>query len=133
MAIILEHINLIIPIKNIDLCYPGGFDLFRRHHQDKFGETFWHDAHLFRDGVVIHSDMETLLLFWQHKGLVPYAEAGGIRKWRDMCVIESSGTGPTHPCDWIEVDTETHSAFLKHRPKGRIIGREEMKLFYGSG
>jgi len=40
MAIQLEHINLIIPIKQINLCYPGGFELFRTHHEDKFGDNF---------------------------------------------------------------------------------------------
>jgi len=131
MAVRLEYINLIIPIKNINLCYPGGFDLFREHHQNRFGETFWHDAHLFRDGAVNPAAIDSLLLFWQQKGLVPYEETDGAKKWRDMCVIESSRAEPTLPCEWIEVDQETNSVFLKRRPKGRIIGREEMRLFYG--
>lgn len=131
MAIRLEGINLIIPIKNINLCYPGGFDLFREHHRNKFGETFWHDAHLFRDGTMNLADIEPLIVFWQHKGLVPYHETGGRKSWKDMCVIEVSRSGPTLPCEWIEVDPESGSVFLKGRPKGRIIGREEMKLFYG--
>ncbi len=131
MAIKLEHINLIIPIKQIDLCYPGGFDLFRNHHQAKFGENFWHDMHLFRDGTMNPDEMETLILFWQQKGLVPYFEGNGKRKWKDMCVIDSTDTEPTFPCDWLEVDQENNCVFHKKRTKGRIIGREEMKLYYG--
>jgi hypothetical protein len=131
MAIRLEYINLIIPLKNINLCYPGGFELFRAHHQNKFGETFWHDAHLFRDGAISAADVDSLVLFWQHKGLVPYDETGRQKIWRDMCVIESSRAGPTLPCEWIEVDQENNAVYLKRRPMGRIIGREEMKLFYG--
>jgi hypothetical protein len=131
VAILLENINLIIPIKNIGLCYPGGFDLFREHYQGMFGERFWHDAHLFRDGAVNPEDMESLILSWQQKGLVPYDEKDGNKKWRDMCVIESSHAESTLPCDWIEVDQENNCVYLKRRPKGKIIGREEMKLFYG--
>lgn len=76
-------------------------------------------------------DMEELVLYWQKKGLVPYYEKDGERRWKDMCVIESSCAEPTLPCDWIEVDQENNCVFLKRRPKGRIIGREEMRLFYG--
>jgi hypothetical protein len=131
MAIRIEYINLIIPIKNIALCYPGGFELFRAHHQNKFGESFWHDAHLFRDGAMNAADVESLVLFWQQKGLVPYDETDGARKWRDMCIVESFCAEPAFPCEWLEVDQENNCVFLRGRPKGRIIGREEMKLFYG--
>ncbi len=131
MAIQLEHINLIIPIKQINLCYLGGFELFRTHHEDKFGDNFWHDMHLFRDGSMSSDEVGTLLSFWQEKGLVPYVERNGKRKWKDMCVIESFGAEPTYPCDWLEVDKDNNCVFLKKRPKGKIIGREEMKLYYG--
>lgn len=127
----LEYINLIIPLKNINLCYPGGFDLFSVHHQDKFGDTFWHDAHLFRDGAVNDAEVESLILFWQQKGLVPYDETDGQRKWRDMCVIQAGHSEPSLPCEWLAVDHASGAVFLKGRPKGRIIGREEIKLFYG--
>ena len=130
MAIRLELINLIITLKNINLCYSGGFELFREHYQSKFGDTFWHDALLFRAGAVNTADMESQVLFWQQKGLVPYDETDGKKKWKDMCVIESSHAEPTLPCDWLEVDQENNSVFLKGKPKGRIIGREEIKLFY---
>ena len=131
MAIKLEFLNLIIPIKQINLCYLGGFDLFREHHQDKFGENFWHDMHLFRDGVMTSMEMDSLVSFWQHKGLVPYIEKNGKRIWKDMCVIESSCAEPTYPCSWIEVDQENNCVYLKKRPKGKMIGREEMRLYYG--
>ena len=134
MAIRLEDLNLIVPIKNINLCYLGGFEMFLEHYKDRFGEDFWHDMHLFRAGAMNADEIESLIAFWQQKGLVPYNENGqnGNRKWKDMCVIQSSCAEPTLPCDWIEVDQEKNCVFLKKRPKGRIIGREEMKLFYGS-
>ncbi len=131
MAIQLEKINLIIPIKQINLCYPGGFELFREHHKAKFGENFWHDMHLFRDGTRNAEDMETLVLFWQQKGLVPYVEQNGKRKWKDMFVIDAAKAEPTLPCDWIEIDQKNKCVFHKKRSKGRIIGRKEMRMYYG--
>ena len=130
MAIRLELINLIIPLKNINYSYSGGFELFLQHYQSRFGDTFWHDALLFRAGAVNSAEVKSLVLFWQQKGLVPYYETNGKRKWKDMCVIESSQAEPTLPCEWLEVDQENNSVFLKGKPKGRIIGREEIKLFY---
>ena len=130
MAIRLESINLIIPLKNINLCYFGGFELFCQHNQSRFGETFWHDALLFRAGAVNTEEMKSLIMFWQQKGLVPYDDTAGIKKWKDMCVIESSKSEPTLPCEWLEVDQKNNCVFVKGRPKGRIIGREEIRLFY---
>jgi hypothetical protein len=131
MALKLEKINLIIPIKNIGLCYPGGFALFREHNQGMFGEMYWHDMHLFREGAMNLTEIEPLILSWQKRGLVPYVETDGVKKWKDMCVIESRQAAPTLPCDWIEIDQANNCVFLKKRPKGRIIGREEMRIFYG--
>ncbi len=131
MAIKLENINLIIPIKNIGLCYTGGFEMFRDHYLSRFGEIYWHDMHLFRDGAETHAEIESLITFWNKKGLVPFIERGGVKKWKDMCVIESGAEAPTLPCDWIEIDQTNNCSFFNKRPKGRIIGREEMQIFYG--
>jgi hypothetical protein len=131
MAIQLEFLNLIIPIKQINLCYPGGFELFREHHKDKFGQNLWHDMHLFRDGAMTSMEVESLVSYWQHKGLVPYVEQNGKKKWKDMFVIDATKAEPAFPCDWIEVDQENNCVFHRKRSKGRIIGREEMRLYYG--
>ena len=131
MAIRLEKINLIIPIKNINYSYPGGFNLFCEHNKSTFAETFCHDVLIFRAGAADPRDIESLVIYWQERGLVPYMEIDGIKQWKDMCVVESSHAEPTLPCDWIEIDQDNNCAFIKGKPKGRIIGREEMKLFYG--
>ena len=130
MAITLEPINLIIPMKNINYSYPGGFDLFCKHNLSLFGETYCHDALLFRAGAANPHDIENLVLYWQERGLVPYVEVGGITHWKDMCVVESSKAEPTFPCNWIKIDLENNCVFFKGKPKGKIIGREEMKLYY---
>lgn len=130
MAIILKPINLIIPLKNINYCYPGGFNLFSEHYRSKFGDLYCHDALLFRSGAVDLDDIETLVLYWQEMGLVPYAETNGIKCWKDMCVVLSSQAEPTLPCDWIEIDLQHNCVFMKGKPKGRIIGPKEMKLYY---
>jgi len=140
MAITLESINLIITLKNINYCYPGGFDLFSKHNRNMFGETFCHDALLFRAGAADPHDIENMVLYWQERGLVPYAEIYGIKQWKDMCVVQSSplpiASRPSpkillsFPCEWIEIDQQNNCVSLKGKPKGRIIGIEEMKLYY---
>ena len=131
MAITLESINLIIPLKNINYCYPGGFDLFSKHNLSMFGKTFCHDALLFRAGSTNLHEVENLILYWQERGLVPYVEIDGIKQWKDMCIVQSSQANPTLPCEWIEIDRQNNCVSLKGKPKGRIIGLKEMKLYYG--
>jgi len=131
MAITLEPINLIIPLKNINYCYPGGFALFSEHNRARFGDSFCHDALLFRAGAADIHEIENLVLYWHERGLVPYAETDGSRQWKDMCVVLSSSVEPTLPCEWIEIDLQNNCVSMKGKPKGRIIGREEMKLYYG--
>ncbi len=130
MAIKLEPINLIIPLKNINYTYPGGFELFCEHNLSMFGESYAHDLLLFRAGATNPHDIKSLVLYWQERGLVPYVEVGGNTQWKDMCVVESSHAEPTFPCPWIGIDQQNNYVYFKGKPKGRIIGLEEMKLYY---
>ena len=96
-----------------------------------FGKTFCHDALLFRAGSTNLHEVENLILYWQERGLVPYVEIDGIKQWKDMCIVQSSQANPTLPCEWIEIDRQNNCVSLKGKPKGRIIGLKEMKLYYG--
>ena len=127
MTIRLEFLNLIVPIKVIDRHYPGGFRALVAENRSMFGGKLWHDDHLFRDGAMNPTDIQALVEFWKEKGLTPSEERDGKKWWRDMCVVDFFG-GPTLPCDWLEHDPTDHSVYLKGKPKGRVIGREEMKI-----
>ena len=130
MAIKLEPINFIIPLKSINYCYPGGFELFTRHNLMKFGENFCHDAVLFRAGVKDLHEIESMVAYWLDRGLIPYGGTTTSKFWKDMCVITSPPAELTLPCAWAEIDTENNCVSLKGSPKGRIVGREDMKLYY---
>ena len=126
MAIRLELFNLIVPIKVINRYYPGGFRALVAENQSMFGGKLWHDGHLFRYGAMNPTDIQALVEFWIKKGLTPFEERNGKKCWKDMCVVDFFG-GPTLPCDWLEHDPTDHSAYLKGKPKGQVIGRKEMK------
>ncbi len=129
MAIELEFINLVIPLKNINKCYPGGFTAFCQQYQHMFGGKLWHDEYLFRDGAMNSSDVQHLVEFWQDKGLIPFEIIDGKKVWKDMCIVEAFFGGPTLPCDWIEYDRESNCVYLRGTPRGNIIGRKKMKEY----
>jgi hypothetical protein len=126
MAVRLEFINLLIPIKNIDAHYPGGFKKFREDNRSLLGGRLWHDDHLLRDGAMNPRDMESLVGYWKELGLVPLAQIDGKQHWQDMCVVEELAGGPTLPCSWIAIDMTERSACLKDAPRGKAVGRDEM-------
>jgi len=130
MAITLEAINLIIPLKSINYTYPGGFDLFIRQNLIKFSENYCHDAVLFRAGAADIYEIESMVSYWLERGLIPYGGTTTSKFWKDMCVITSPPPELTLPCAWAEIDAENNCVSLKGSPKGRIIGLDEMKQYY---
>ncbi|MDX1764866.1 MAG: hypothetical protein R3231_11135 [bacterium] len=127
MAVRLEFTNLIVPIENIEGCYPGGFSAFKKEHRHMFGRRLWHDDHLFRDGVRNPMDVESLVKFWVGHGLVPFDEKDGEKFWKEMCVVNERLGGPTLACQWIEIDREENCAYLKGTSRDPVIGRQDMK------
>ncbi len=126
MAIQLEFISLIVPIEKIEQHYSGGFDSFKRKHIDSFGGRFWHDDYLFRDGAMNSMDIQMMIDDWQKLGLKPTQYNDGQQYWEDLCIV-SSFSGLTLPCLWLEQDLIDNSVYLKAKPKGRVIGADEMR------
>lgn len=126
MAIRLEFISLIIPIKNINAYYPGGFRKFCLDNQGLLGGRLWHDEHLLHDGAMNPRDMEALVNHWKEIGFTPFAEINGKNHWKDLCVIEELANYPTLPCMWLVVDPSTHAGYHKDYPMGAVVGRDEM-------
>lgn len=94
MAIGIAFINLIIPIKNIDKHYSGGFKQYKRDN----GNRMIHDNFLVMKGAMSSWDMESLTKECEDFGLVGVVEKNGIKHWQDFCVVEWE---PTLPCDWL--------------------------------
>ena len=122
MAIQLECISFIIPIKTIKEKYPGSWAQCLEDHKNLIGGRVWYDDHLFRDGAMNPMDIGTLVDEWTTLGFWTHYEQGETpTKWIDVCVVESI-FGTTLPCDWIELDG--FSAYMKDTVKGEIIGRD---------
>ncbi len=121
MAVQLECINLVIPIKVIEKKYPGGWQQCQRDlGTDEIGAT-WHDEHLVRQGAMNPMEIGSMISWWEAKGLksaVGVTRAAKTAHWVDMCVIDFSG--PTMPCDWVEVSYGT--AYLKGTLPGKVAG-----------
>jgi hypothetical protein len=119
MAIELEFIDFIIPIKNIDMVYPGGFKQLKKDcdMNGNVSGIYWHDDYLFRDGAMNPMDIESLVIEWEELGLKGIVEINGQEQWKDFCVVEGLMGGPTLPCDWLVFDEQNNSVHFKENLK----------------
>jgi hypothetical protein len=124
MAIASEFIDFIVPIKLIEQKYPGGWEQCLEDHKDLIGGRVWYDEHLFRDGAMNPMDIECLVNDWTDLGFQCTTEINGQKTWHDVCVFEGMFGGATLPCDWIEFDAATRSAYLKGTPIGDLKCRD---------
>ena len=121
MAIQLEFIDFIVPIKTIKEKYPGGWEQCIKDHKKSIGGAIWYDDHLFRTGAMSPMGIGYLIEEWGELGFHTHDGGNNPSKWIDVCVIESMFGGATLPCDWIEVVDDI--AYLKNESKGEVIGR----------
>lgn len=124
MAVMTEFLDLIVPISVIEEKYPGGWEQCLIDHRPAIGGRVWYDAHLFRDGAMSPEAMEHLLKEWTKLGFECSVERNGQRYWKDVCVFEGSTGGPTLPCEWLSVDYDTRSVYLRGTAPGELMGRD---------
>jgi len=122
MAVMLEFIDLIVPISTIREKYPGGWDACLADHEPFLGRRVWHDDHLFRDGAMSPQDMGSLVQHWAQLGFQISEVKDGQTVWKDLCVVECMFGGPTRECDWLLVDRKERTAHLKGIEPGNIVG-----------
>lgn len=121
MAIYCQFINLIIPIKNIDLVYPGGFIKYKEDYAFGFSiGALWNDDFLFRDGSMSMEDLDYRIKKWESLGLNGLREINGEEKWIDFCLFEDMIDGDNIPCDWLLYDAYSKCVYLKDQPFGEI-------------
>lgn len=123
MAVMLEFIDLIVPIATIREKYPGGWGGCLNDHQDVLGGRVWHDDHLFRDGAMSPEGMAALVQHWARMGFQTSEVKKGKTVWKDLCVVEGMFGGATRECDWLTVDCEQRIAYLKGTDPSEIVGR----------
>ena len=122
MAVSLEFINLVVPIRTIREKYPGGWEQCVRDHSSLIGGRVWYDEHLFRDGAMNAMDMDGTVAGWAAKGFETMQVVDGRSTWCDVCVVEVPG-GSTVSCSWLEVDETKEIAWFKGAPQGDVAGR----------
>jgi hypothetical protein len=125
MAIELEFINFIVPRSIIEKKYPGGWKQCLADHENVIGGRVYFDEYLFRDGAMNPRDIAALVEEWASLGFHTHDGGDTPMKWVDVCVVEEMSGRATLPCDWIEVDG--NSAYLKNKPKGKVIGRDNFR------
>ena len=101
MAVGLEYVSLIVPIKNIEEYYPGGFKKYKNDNKNSIGASIWYDEHLLRDGAMNRYDIGRLIEEWESYGLKGVVEVDGEKQWKDLCVVDYFA-GPTLPCAWLK-------------------------------
>lgn len=124
MAIQLEFIDFIVPIKTIKEKYPGGWEQCLKDHENCIGGAIWYDDHLFRTGAMSPMGIGYLIEEWGKLGFHTYDGGNNPTKWIDVCVVQFLLGGVTLPCDWIEV--VGNIAYLKNESKGEVIGRHNV-------
>jgi hypothetical protein len=126
MAVALEFLNLVIPIKKIEQHHPGGWGRYLDDHKNLIGRRIWFDDYLLRDGAMNPKDMSDFIDEWVGFGLHTIEETRGKPCWVDCCVISSAFSAPTLPCKWIQMSADGWSASLKGRQQGDAVGRKEI-------
>lgn len=117
MSIKIMFINFIVPIKTIKEKYLGGWEQCLLDHKELIGGRVYYDEHLFRDGAMNPMDMRNIIAKWGKLGF--HIHDGD--KWVDACVVEGIFGRPIFPCDWIGIDVDEDTVFLKREPRGDVV------------
>lgn len=110
MAVIIEFISVLVPVRAIEERFHGGIKGFH----EVFGEPPT-DGRLMRMGAMNQIEILCIVQALVRGGLKGTFRKGGLECWLDFCVVDSC-SGPTLPCEWIEVDLEQGLAELEWKP-----------------
>jgi hypothetical protein len=121
MAIRLEFIDVVVPVRVIEQKYPGGLAQCLRDLGPTLGRRVWHDGYLLRDGAMDPQVARERAEGWQLLGLEPLQWVDGVLHWKDLCVVDAGM--PTVPCEWIVCDPVARTASLRGAPPVGIAGR----------
>lgn len=127
MAVKLEFISVIVPVKNIKAKCEAGY---WEDYVSRLDMNCWHDSHLFREGAMNPYDIETMMEGWAQHGLKPFGWDGDKKHWKDLCVVDYR-SGLTLPCEWLRVDLKGHCVWYAGEPRGEIIGPSDRDIMAG--
>ena len=110
MAVHIEFFSVIVPVRAIEERFMGGMAGFR----EACGEPPT-DGELVRMSAMNQMDILYIVQTLERGGMKRTCWRNGREHWLDFCVVDRC-SGPTLPCDWIEVDLEKGEASLKKTP-----------------
>lgn len=108
MAIVLECLNLVIPVRCITRVWPGGFAAFWQRHGGQ--ARLWHDGRLLRDGAMHLQELQQVLAWWQQHGIGLPPVVGGHS---DVCLVDVQRGVISAECSWLELDLPRARARLR--------------------
>lgn len=108
MAIALECLNLVIPVRRIARVWPGGFAAFWQRHG--WQARLWHDGRLLRDGAMHLQELQQVLAWWQQHGI---GLAAGNHGDSDVCLVDVQRGVISADCRWLELDLSRAQARLR--------------------
>ncbi|MFH1930732.1 MAG: hypothetical protein ABIN18_03965 [Pseudomonadota bacterium] len=100
MAVHIEFFSVIVPVRAIEERFRGGMARFR----EACGKPPT-DGKLVRMGAMNQMDLLDILHTLERGGMKGAFWKDGREHWLDFCVVDRC-SGPTLPCEWIEVDLE---------------------------
>lgn len=127
MAVKLEFINLLVPIKTIEQKYPGGWQQCLKDNKELIGHSVWFDEHLLRCGAMNGMDIYLMLDDWKRLGFKTHLGGKRPTKWIDVCVVEAMFADEGVPCSWLVVEDNT--AYLKGTAKGEVIDHSNISVW----
>ena len=95
MAIECGYINLVIPVRNIEKYYQGGFEQYKNDNAKSISE---HDDYIVMKSAMTMEEIESFAKECEDFGLVGIVEKQGIKQWQDFCIVD---VVPTLPCEWL--------------------------------
>jgi hypothetical protein len=120
MAILIEFVDLIIPVATIERCTAvGGLAGFLREEAEWVGRMVWWDEHLCRAGGAMGSaGIPAMIAKWESRGLRAYSGVGKDQLFCDFCIVDA-WQGPIRPCSWLSF--EKAIAWHKDFPSGNAL------------
>ena len=117
MAVLIEALNVLIPVAVLDRRFPGGASAYRDRSPNA---TFCADGELTRIGFMTPRDTQLFTGALQRLGFEFLDDKGSAV---DFVVVDQN-TGPTSPCDWLEfgVGNTMSAAWLRgSSPPGQVF------------
>jgi hypothetical protein len=123
MAVRLERIDVLVPVRVIEDRYPGGLAQCLSDHLHLIGRRMWHDGRLLRDGALDPAGARRLVEGWQAIGVEALQWVGRRPRWKELCVVDTANGGATAPCAWLALDLGARIAWLRGGDPGEPVGR----------